>query len=139
MRKIECIQERALRFLVNDMKSDYNVLLKKVKYDTLHVRRIKAIACEVFKSLTDQNPTFMKDMFKKNDTVYKLHDGTTLVQPKFNTITYGRNTFSYYGSHVWNNLPNNVKCNVSYETFKTLLKEWEGPTCTCSLCHFEYY
>ena len=91
MKKIEHIQERALQFLLNDMKSDYHVLLDKLKYDTLHVRRIKAIACEVFKSLNKGNPPFMKDMFTQSETVYNLCDGTTLVQPKFNTITYGRN------------------------------------------------
>ncbi len=138
MKKIEHIQERALQFLLNDMKSEYHVLLEKLKYDTLHVRRIKAIACEVFKSLNNENPPFMKEMFSQNETMYNLRDGTILIQPKFNTITYGRSTFSYYGSHIWNLLPNDLKSNVNYVTFKRLLKDWEGPRCCCSLCYFEY-
>ncbi len=97
-----------------------------------------AIACEVFKSLNKGNPPFMKEMFTQNETMYNLRDGTTLIQPKFNTITYGRNTFTYYGSHIWNLLPNDLKNNVNYDTFKRLLKDWDGPRCCCSLCYFEY-
>ncbi len=62
-RKIEKTQERALRFLLNDKTSSYVLLLEKNNSTTIHVRRIKAIACEIFKSLNDRNPSFMKEMF----------------------------------------------------------------------------
>ncbi len=54
------MQERALRFLLNDQKSAYHELLEKCNYTTMLIRRIKTIAMEVFKSLHDLNPTFMK-------------------------------------------------------------------------------
>ncbi len=25
-------------------------------------------------------------------------------------VTYGRKSFRYYGAHVWNNVPSNIKC-----------------------------
>ena len=37
MRRIEKIQERALRFLLNDTKSDYNILLSISDFETLHL------------------------------------------------------------------------------------------------------
>ncbi len=66
-RKIEKTQERALRFLLNNKTSSYALLLTTSNSTTLHIRRIKAIACEVVKSLNDLNPSFMKEMFKKKD------------------------------------------------------------------------
>ncbi len=33
---------------------------------------------------------------------YDLRDSNILCQPKFNKITYGKNTFSSYGTHIWN-------------------------------------
>ncbi len=54
----ELIQERALRFLLNDQKSTYFELLDKCNYTTMLIRRIKTIAMEVFKSLHDLNPNF---------------------------------------------------------------------------------
>ncbi len=48
----------------------------------------------------------MKEMFEKKDVVYDLKDSHCLYQPIFKKITYGKNPFKYYGSHIWNLLPN---------------------------------
>ncbi len=66
-KKIELIQERGLRFLLNDQKSTYHELLEKCNYTTMPIRRIKTIAIEVFKSLHDLNQNFMKEMFNINN------------------------------------------------------------------------
>jgi exonuclease III len=133
-KKIEHIQERALRFMFNDKESSYSSLLSKCGYKTLHIRRIKVIASEVFKSLHDLNPTFMKKMFKVKDISYDLRASNILWQPKFNMITYGKNTFNYYGSHIWNLLPNDLKKCTSLDNFKSLLRTWDGPHCQCMMC-----
>ncbi len=74
----------------NDKTSSYAVLLGKTHSTTLHVRRIKAIACEVFKSLNDLNPSFTKEMFEKKDALYGLRDSNILYQPIVKKITYGK-------------------------------------------------
>ena len=139
MRKMEKLQERALRYLLNDHTSDYQTLLFKSGFDTLHLRRIKAIACEVFKSINDLNPSFVKEMFEVKETRYNLRSEMVMIQPKYNKLTYGYRTFSYYGAHLWNKLPHNVKGGLSYDTFKMLLNKWEGPMCSCSLCNVNIY
>ncbi len=48
-KKMEKAQERAHRFLLNDKTTSYVLLLAKINSTTLHVRRLKAIACEVSK------------------------------------------------------------------------------------------
>ncbi len=48
--KIEKIQERALRFMLKDQISTYQQLLEKCNYATLHIRCLKIISMEVFKS-----------------------------------------------------------------------------------------
>ncbi len=42
-------------------------LLEKCNYTTLHIRSIKAIASEVFKSLNNLNLNFMNKMFQVKD------------------------------------------------------------------------
>ncbi len=74
-------------------------------------------------------------MFQVKDITYNLRDSNILCQPKFNKITYGKKTFSYYGTHIWNSLPNNIKESTSIDNFKTMLKAWEGPKCQCSMCN----
>ncbi len=83
-----------------DKTSTHSSLLEKCNYTTFHIRHIKAIASEVFKSLNNLNPNFMNKMFQVKDITYDLRDSNILCQPKFNKIKYGKNTFSYYGTHV---------------------------------------
>ena len=134
-KKIEHIQERALRFMFNDKTSSYVSLLEKCGYTTLLLRRIKTIASEVFKSLHNLNPSFMNEMFEMKNLTYDLRDSHILFQPKFKKITYGKNTFKYYGAHIWNVLPNNIKTCTDIVKFKSLLKTWEGPKCQCVMCN----
>ncbi len=132
-KRIEDIQERVLRFMFNDKTSTYSSLLEKNNYRTLHIRHIKEIASDVFKSLNNLNPTFMNKMFQMKDITYDLRDSNILCQLKFNKITYGKKTFSYSGTHIWNSLPNNIKESTSLDNFKTMLKTWEVPKCQYSM------
>ena len=61
--KLEKIQERAFRLLLNDYESDYDQLLAKANKPTLEIRRIKFLATEIFKTLKNLNPPYMKEIF----------------------------------------------------------------------------
>ncbi len=58
----------------------------------MFIRWIKTIAIEVFKSLHDLNPNFMKEMFNIKELKYSLRDSNIIYQPKFEKVTYGKNT-----------------------------------------------
>ena len=64
MKEIERIQWRALKCLYNDYDYDYNVLLKKSDKCSMEGRRLRTMILEVFKSLNDLNPSFMKNFIK---------------------------------------------------------------------------
>ncbi len=82
-KKIEAIQERALRYIFNGKTSTHSSLLEKCNYTTLHIRCIKAITSNVFKSLNNLNSNFMNKMFQVKDITYDLRDSNILYQPKF--------------------------------------------------------
>ena len=64
-------------------------------------------------------------------TPYCTRGGSKLVQLKVNTISFGINSFTYKGSKIWNNLPQDVKyVNCSF-TCKDLIVRWQGPTPLC--------
>ncbi len=50
-----------------------------------------------------------------------LWDLNIIYQPKFEKVTYGKNTFKYYGSHIWNLLPNEIKETAEILSFKSLI------------------
>ena len=134
IQKMEKVQERALRLMFDDATTPYATLLQQHNLKTLHIQRLRMIAIEVFKSLYDLNPPFMREFFQVKTFSHDLRDNSKLLQPKFNTIRYGRNTLTYYGAHLWNALPNEYKLVCDIENFKQMLRSWEGPTCCCSLC-----
>ncbi len=91
-KKIEKIQERALRSMVKDQIGTYEQLLEKSNYATLHIRRLRIILTEVFKSLNNLNPSFMKEMFNVKETCYNLRGSSLMYLPSFNKIMYGKKT-----------------------------------------------
>ena len=61
-KKIEKIQERALRFIYNEYTSRYEDLLCKSKLPSLKVRRLRTFALEVFKIINKDCPVYLFDL-----------------------------------------------------------------------------
>ncbi len=104
--------------MLKDQISTYEQLLEKCNFATLHIRRLRIISTEVFKSLNNLNSSFMKEMSNVKETCYNLRNSSLMYLPSFNKIMYGKNTFKYYGSHLWNILPNDIKKCMELDTFK---------------------
>ena len=84
--KTENVQERALRFLLNDYSSDHETLLKKTSKCTMEVKRRRLLALEIFKAFNENCPTFIKDYCEKNEnSVSKKYD---LKIPIRNSVTF---------------------------------------------------
>ena len=115
--KIDKIQERALRFVLKDHTSNYKNLLLKSGFDSFRIYAVKSLVIELFKILEGMTPNYLWELFVKADTPY-----AKLIQPLKRTTTYGLRSFQYYGAHVWNMLPVNMKAAQS------------GLTCSCQLC-----
>ena len=130
--KIENIQKRTLRFLLNDYDSDCKTLLEKSKKCSMEIRRIRTLALETFKSLNKLNPHFMKDLFNKRNTFERRKNNLEI--PRRNTIKFGDNSVKSFGPHIWNSLPEEIKSEQSYEKFKGFIETWYGPNCKCCLC-----
>ena len=60
--KLEKLQYRALRLVVNDFTSSYDDLLTKANMPTLHTRRIRTIAIEAFQILHKMSPKYLHDL-----------------------------------------------------------------------------
>ena len=66
MNKQENIQKRALRFIYDDYESTYEHLLVLANKPTLEVRKLRLLTIEIFKTLNNLNPDYMKDVFTLN-------------------------------------------------------------------------
>ena len=61
--KLEKINERALRLAYSDYPSPHEELLANSKESTIHITSIRLLAFEVYKTLNNLSPSFMKDFF----------------------------------------------------------------------------
>ena len=62
--KINRIHERALRLVYRDYKSSFKDLLIKDNSIPFHYRNIHQVAIEMFKTIHDLSPPFMKEIFE---------------------------------------------------------------------------
>ena len=138
LRKIERIQVRALRILYDDFVSEAKVLLDKSNSTTFLIKQHKNLAIEIFKTLKNLNPDYMKDIFVKNENPYQLRDNSRhendLNNTSFKAFTYGECSLKVLGPNIWNALPIEFKSSNSLSVFKSLLKTWDGPRCDCKMC-----
>jgi len=135
IRKIERIQERSLRILLNDYKSEYKDLLNIAHKTSMSITRHRQLAMEIFKTLNHMNPSYMKNIFIRKNYRENSRYPDNLSVPKTKAFTYGENSLKALGPKIWNSLPNYFKEKRSIESFKRLINTWDGKTCKCSMCN----
>ena len=129
---INRIHERSLRIAYNDYISDFNSLLQKDNSVTVHQRNIQALAIEIHKTIHNQNPSFMENIFCIRQHKYSTST-QNLVHPKPRTVTYGTETFGYKGNQIWNKIPTKIQNDSDINVLKEYISE-NNVTCTCNLC-----
>ena len=132
--KLEKIQERALRFIHNDYISSLSDLLLSTNTQPLHIRRLKQMACEVFKIVNNMSPSYISDLVKIKSSAYDFREEKKADVPRVNRTRYGFRSFRSEAARVWNSLPNEVRLVESYLQFHRMVHAWDGPGCKCPLC-----
>ena len=88
-KKLDKIQERALRFIYNDSDSSYENLLEKSQLPSLRLRRLRSMAIEVFKIINKQTPVYLHDLVTIKKSSYSFRYNNTVNIPRVNTTRYG--------------------------------------------------
>ena len=116
--KLEAVNKRILRFILNDYTSDYTTLLNKVEMTALYNERIQNFLILVYKSLYfNEYPTYTRNMFTVRHRTYNLRGTHILTLSKPRTTTSGVNSFSYLSAQQWNDLPDELR-NSTIHDFK---------------------
>ena len=131
---INRIHERALRIAFNDYVSDFEYLLRKDDSVTIHHRNIQALTLEIYKTMHEFNPAFMKDVF-----LFGKHDYATrneyLSHPNPRTVRYGLESFGYKAIQIWSHIPRDIQDNPDINAFKKYVSKNCKNLCKCNLCN----
>ena len=102
--KIEKIQNKALKIIYNSGES-YEDLLTRNNEVSIHQKHLRALATDIYKSLADINPDFIKPYFIIKKMPYNLRNGCDLKLPSANSMYYGINSVLFRVCLLWNRLP----------------------------------
>ena len=130
---INRIHERALRIAYSDYVSDFDSLLEKDGTFTIHHRNIQLLTLEIYKSLNNLNPQFMKEVLYLKQNNYPLRN-QSMAYPNPRTMSYGFETFGYKGRQLWHNLPEKIRNVTDVLAFKRYVADHCRNTCNCNLC-----
>ena len=139
LNKVENLQKRALRFVLDDYTSSCELLLEKSGKPTMNLAREILLCIEVCKTLNSLNTCFMQELFELRETnrnvrnKYKLNVNIPVV----NQVNYGTKSLRSFGSKIWNSLPHHIKSAENLETFKKIINNWNGVSCNCVFCGLE--
>ena len=124
--KVDNLNKRILRFILQDYNSPYDILLRKVNLKSLFIRRLQNFMITLYKSLFFTNYSgYLKDMFTVRSSSYNLRGNHILALPNPKTTTYGLHSFSYLASRIWNSLPDNYK-TLNFQEFKREILRYEA-------------
>ena len=101
---------------------------------SIHQKHLRALSTEIYKSLADINPDFMKPYFKIKEMPYNLRNGYALKLPSTNSTYYGINSVLFRACLLWNQLPLSIKQSQSLLKFKSKMETLRNIVCNCTIC-----
>ena len=118
--KIEKIQKQCLRLVLDNCEGDDGNLIKKNGNTTMEIKRLRTLATEIFKTINNINPSYMKNIFtpktntkiRPNDIIVRIHS----------TATYGNKILTALRPKVWNKVCTNIKSLTSITKFKEYMR-----------------
>lgn len=120
-KKLERVQERALRVVYNNKTSTYEQLLELANLPSLHNRRLQDIAILMYKVKNNLSPSNISDIFNTTDKGYALRNADFHL-PRWNTVKYGKHSIRYFGPHLWSKLSYSDKQHTTIGSFKKSIR-----------------
>ena len=136
LKKVDTLQKRALHFLYDDYNFPSEEIIKKSGKFCMELNRLRYLCLEIYKTINNINPSFMKRNFQLRETNRTVRNQCklNLKVPKVNQVSYGEKSLRYYGPKIWNYFPFHVKPSENLQTFKDIIKNWNGSACNCRVC-----
>lgn len=122
---LQILQNSAARVLTKTRKRAHiTPILKSLHWLPVCFRIDFKILLLVFKALNGLSPSYLSDLllsYEPTRTLRSSGRGLLLI-PKVRTKTHGEAAFCYYGPHLWNSLPEDLRTAESVDIFKNKLK-----------------
>ena len=129
--RINHLHERALRTAYNDNVSIFEKSLEKDNSVTIHVRNLRILATELYKTKENLAAPIMHEIFEQKNIQYNLRSQTDLQLGSVKTVNCGLRALRYLGPKI---VPFEIKNSGTLAQFKMKTKSWKPTYCPCNLC-----
>ena len=98
------------------------------KINRVHERALRCV-------YRDDISTFEELLRKDNSfTIHHRNISSEFKRPSVNTVHYGQDSLRYFGSVIWDLIPQNIREINDLDKFKDAIRNWKPNTCPCRLC-----
>ena len=101
---INHLRERALRTVYNDNVSTLEKLLEKDSSVKIHVRKLRILATELYKTKKNLAAPIMHEIFEQRNIQYNLRPQTDFQLGSVKTANCGLKAIRYLGPKIWNRI-----------------------------------
>ena len=81
----------------------------------METKRLRRIVYEIFETLNNLNPVFMKGIFHYSPNL--THKKYNIYIHTLNTTRFGNKRLRAFGANIWNTLPEHIKSTTSLLEF----------------------
>ena len=121
-RKVERVQERALRIVYNTHSVEYSNLLNRANLPSLQNRRLQDLATLMYKVKYGLVPSNLVVIFSVKSSKYHSRN-MDFHLPRFNSVSYGKHSIRYsVGPYIWSRLDSKIKDKPTLQSFKTSIR-----------------
>ena len=109
--------------------------LDKANSSTVNVKRLHFLCVAIYKIIKNFNSSYFETNFELRETNRSVSEkrGVNLNVPNYNHVTFGKKSLRIFGVKIWNSLPYRNKSSKNLESFKTVIKNWDGVNCRCGI------
>ena len=125
--KLQRVQNAAARLISGTRRCEHiTPILKVLHWLPVRSRLTYNILITTYKIIHGLAPSYMSSLLKVRQSSRSLRSSSRslLSIPSTKTKSYGQRAFSFSAPHLWNGLPESLKCSCSLESFKSSLKTY---------------
>ena len=122
--EINRLHERCLRMIYNDNIPNFEELLNKDNFLSIHHSYIHALTIEMCKVANDTSPGIMNEVFKlRNTPHYNLRHTSHFSTDPIHSVYNETESTSYLEPKIWKQIPPEIKNKDSLDGFKKEIKK----------------
>ena len=131
---INHLDKCAFRTVYYDSVSPFEKLLEKDNSVTIHVRNLRILATELYKTKENLAASMLHEIFEQVYIQYNLRSQTDFQLGSVKTVYCDLRALRYLGPKIWNIVPFEIKNSKTLAQFKMKIKSCKPRHCPFDLC-----